>query len=418
MLLDALPLTPNAKIDRRALPAPRIDEGSKLASSSRPFGPVQQELHGMWIEMLGVPSIGVDDDFFDLGGHSLLAVAMMERVAALFGTRLPLSVLFEEPTIRHLGNTLIANVGLVEANAACVQRGAPGRTPLFLFHGDYMGGGLYCRKLVRYLDAEQPVYVIAPHMPGGCETIEEMASDALPHIRAIQAAGPYLIAGYCNGGMVALEAARQLGASGEKVEFLAVIDIGAKNVQLARLYDLTRRIAGAAGFSAGRQTDLLTRLNEPALRFLQDELPQLDAGSRTRERAAFAGALAALVVRRAIRRVWRAGLRAARLRKPDGQPWKEAPSSEVNSDERLRRARSAHITRALKSYAPRAYNGPITLIAAEEGRLGTDEDQLRHWRSVGRVKVITIPGDHGSVVTSHIAGLGAALRAEMPPRSS
>ncbi len=411
--LDVLPLTPNGKVDRRALPAPNIEEVSRAATGSRLRSPAEEELHAIWTEILQVPSIDVDDDFFDLGGHSLLAVRMMERITEIFGTRLPLSVLFEEPTIRQLANSLIANVGLVEADATCVQQGRPGRTPLFLFHGDFTGGGLYCRKLVRYLDADQPVYVIAPGMPGDRETVEEMASDALPHIRRIQAEGPYLIAGYCNGGMVALELARKLRVAGEEVKFLAVIDIGAKNVQLARLYDVTKRVTGALRFSQRRQIDMLVRLNEPALRFLRDELPPVDDSSSSRERLAFARALAGLVVRRTVRRMWRAGLYAARLRGPRAQPSKETPLNEVTSDERLRHARGAHITRALKAYVPRAYDGTITLIVGQEGRVATDGNHLRHWRSVGQVNVVTIPGDHGSVVTSRIDGLGTALRAEM-----
>jgi len=412
VFLERFPLTSGRKIDRRALPPPSLQDQGREGERRRPVNPVQHELHAIWSAMLGHPEISITEDFFDLGGHSLLAMSMMDRVAKLFGVHLPMSVLFEQPTIHHLADSLVTKAGLFDAGAVCVQHGDTGRSPLFLFHGDYMGGGLYCRRLVRYLDPGQPVYVIAPHIPGGRETVEEMAADALPHMRQIQATGPYFVAGYCNGGMVALETARRLRAVGENVAFLAVIDAGAKNVQLRRLYGTIKRVTATLGVDSRRQQDLLVKVNEPALRILREDLPPLDVSPGPAARAAFACALTVLVLRRTLRRGWRVALDAAGIYKAEKRSGPLA--GEVSGDERLRLARNAYIARALQSYAPGPYDGTITLIAAESGGIGKDESQLRHWRSVGRINVITIPCDHSGVVTSHIAELGAALGEQMP----
>jgi amino acid adenylation domain-containing protein len=415
-VLESMPLTPNGKVDRRALPA-AATEDTRSADSEwrrRPRNRVEEELANVWQEMLNVSYVGYDDDFFELGGHSLLAVAMMERVATIFDSRPPLSVLFEEPTIHHLAKVLVANAGFIEPRAVCIQAGEANRAPFFLFHGDYMAAGLYTRKLVKHLDANLPVYVLAPHQPGGPETIEEMAADALPCIREIQPRGPYLLGGYCNGGVVAVEVAQQLMTSGEPVDFLCVIDVDARNVQLAGLYGLICRITGLVGMDRRKQLDIFLRIHEPALRFVEEELPPIDKSSGFTERVVFAGALASLVTRRALRRLWRAVLQLAERNGRSAGTQNPVPV-EAPPDERIRRARSAYITRAMLGYIPRSYAGRMTVIGAQGGRIGGADDQFRHWLATGaRVDRFMIPGDHGTIVTSDIGGLGSVLRAQMP----
>ncbi|MEO7102766.1 MAG: thioesterase domain-containing protein, partial [Gemmatimonadaceae bacterium] len=411
--IDSLPLTPNGKTDRRALPSPRFD-GAVPASKGYAKGPVHFELVRLWKEMLHVPTVGIDDDFFDLGGHSLLAAAMMERVAAIFDRSPPLSVLFEEPTIRHIANSLMKDAAFVEPGAVCIQRGVAERTPFFFFHGDYIGGGLYCRKLVKYLDAEMPVYVIAPHEAGGPETIESMAADLLPYIRGIQQHGPYLLAGYCNGGVVALEVAAQLRGCGERVEFLSVIDVGARNVQLASFYALLNRVGGLLGFDQRRQLDTFMLLREPALRFLDTELPPIDASSGLGERAIFTAALISLVTRRVIRRVWRA-VTGKRSSGRSEEASCVVQREQLRHEDRRRVANSQYLSRAMFSYIPHQYDSTITVIGATDGREDASMDHLHNWRSIAKqVNEFVIPGTHMSIVTSDIAGLGELLRAQIP----
>jgi natural product biosynthesis luciferase-like monooxygenase protein/amino acid adenylation domain-containing protein len=105
--LDAFPVTPNGKVDRRALPAPQYagDEGAYVA----PRTPLERVLAGMWSELLGVARVGMDDDFFALGGHSLLATQMAARVLQTFGVEMPLRYVFDRSTVAGLAQALAGN---------------------------------------------------------------------------------------------------------------------------------------------------------------------------------------------------------------------------------------------------------------------------------------------------------------------
>jgi amino acid adenylation domain-containing protein len=100
VLLPALPLTANGKLDRHALPAP--DRGGERGAAVAPRTPVEELLAGLWAQVLRRGDIGVDDSFFDLGGHSLLATQLFSRMREAFGADLPLSLLFAAPTVAGL----------------------------------------------------------------------------------------------------------------------------------------------------------------------------------------------------------------------------------------------------------------------------------------------------------------------------
>ena len=135
IFLDSFPLTPSGKVNRRALPAPSIATDSKVDFQA-PRNPVETKLAAIWSEVLRVPKIGVTQDFFELGGHSLMGTRVMTRIANAFQVELPLSNLFEHPTVAELAVQIAAHRGanpesaLNEFNAPIPPRQSAGACPL------------------------------------------------------------------------------------------------------------------------------------------------------------------------------------------------------------------------------------------------------------------------------------------------
>jgi len=224
VVMEALPRTPNGKVERRRLPAPGVLNGS-AQTRTWPRDDIERKLAAIWEEVLAVQPIAVGDSFFDLGGHSLLAVRVFARIRAAFGLSLPLATLFRDPTIEHLAAQLRSG------NARAYSGVIPLRTEGSLVPFFMGGSNPRYLELARLLGAEQPVYKLdlyaltehrvaaglAPH-----RRFEDYAAEFLRDIRALQPHGPYYLGGGCAGGILVLEIARQLQAAGESVGLLVV----------------------------------------------------------------------------------------------------------------------------------------------------------------------------------------------------
>ena len=229
--LDALPLSSNGKVDRSALPTP----GSSAPTTGQhvpPHDDVERRLLAIWQSLLNLQPISINDDFFDIGGHSLLAMRLFAHIEQAFGLALPVAALFQAPTIAQLAQIIRLN-NAADAWSPVVPIQTKGTRPaVFCVHG-FGGGVVGYAGLARLLGADQPFYGLQAKGLNGNEaphsSLDEMAACYLAAIRIIQPHGPYYLAGYCYGGVVAYEMARQLSSVGESVAHLALIDAAAPN---------------------------------------------------------------------------------------------------------------------------------------------------------------------------------------------
>jgi phthiocerol/phenolphthiocerol synthesis type-I polyketide synthase E len=186
-----------------------------------------KQLMSIWQELLGIDSVGPDQNYFDLGGDSSLAVHLFVQIERVFNVKLPLATLFEAPTIEELARILRREARSSGWSPLVPIQTAGSRPPFFCVHG--AGGNvLIYRDLARRLGSDQPFYGLqAPGLDGSCPPlarVEEMAALYAREIRRAQPSGPYFIGGYCLGGTIAFEIARQIRAQGEHVALLAMFD--------------------------------------------------------------------------------------------------------------------------------------------------------------------------------------------------
>jgi thioesterase domain-containing protein len=391
--LDSFPLTANGKVDRRALPAPGME---RAAGSERSFvAPatgLERFLAGFWQEVLGIPEVGVHDDFFALGGSSITGAVLISRLQEALGEIVHVMVIFNAPTIAEMAAVL------VDQHAAAVERAlGPGalvdrrpeagglpipavlvglqpggsQPPLFLVHP--LSGELFLyRHLVAALGADQPVYGFQAVGFATDEeplaTVEAMAAVYVDALLSFQPRGPYLLAGSSLGGLIAFEMARALRSQGREVGFLALLDSpdparfarDAEDAEGQAELSILQHVAqGGPGVSIEHLSALVP---EERLRFI------LDHGRA-------AGILAASFGLPELRRLVRV----------------------------VRANRSA-----VRAYEPRPFDTGLFYVKAAEG-LG--DDAVWAGLALGGAEVLEVPGSHLSMhFPPHAETLAARLR--------
>ncbi len=228
MLLEALPLMSNGKVDRRALPAPEPNRFTSKHSYVAPALPLHYQLVQIWEDLLDIHPIGIKDDFFDLGGHSLLAIRLFDRIVQVWGKKLPYSTLFAGATIEQLATALTEDVQIDSQAPLLAVQSAGKRPPFYYLHGQWEEEkAFHCYPLARALGPEQPFYIFKTHPLNGQQglpALEEIAAAHIEAIRTVQPEGPYLLGGWCNGGLIAYEMARQFQREGQAVDLLVLLD--------------------------------------------------------------------------------------------------------------------------------------------------------------------------------------------------
>jgi thioesterase domain-containing protein len=224
MVLDAIPLLPSGKIDRRSLPSPGPEEDAE-PTRLQPLDDLETRLAQIWCEILRVESVDANSDFFGLGGHSLLAARLLARIETVLGHRISMRALFEAPGFTAFANLLrspheqnfdfrqVVRMGPRHAERSIF---AINNTGIFVTLSQRLSEDLSITALQLFDPSIQ-----REKLP---VTIEETAGQYVRLIRQIQPRGPYVLVGWCNGGTLAFETARQLLEAGGVVSRVFMID--------------------------------------------------------------------------------------------------------------------------------------------------------------------------------------------------
>jgi acyl transferase domain-containing protein len=325
------------------------------APVGRPRADIEQRVAAIWTNLLGVHPIAPDDDFFEIGGSSLLAARVFAQIDKEFGRLLPLSTLFEAPTVRKLAVLLSPVETETSPKSQSLVQLREGGTapPLFLIHAEG-GNVLGYRNIVKHLPNEQPLFALqAQGLTDGLEprsTVEELATAYLREIRSVQPEGPYYLGGWCLGGMVAYEMAQQLSEAGEEPALLVMIQT--RHIEYCEYPAGTsalRRVSWAVQDRAKYQLDCLWNAESKTM-YLQGSVHR--AYTILRERID-------RFVRRTRGRAENATSIASRI---------EVVSTAHNA--------------AYWNYRPQPYGGPVLAFYASEQPAGFAEDVTLGWKGL------------------------------------
>jgi thioesterase domain-containing protein/acyl carrier protein len=352
-----------------------------------PRDKLEQQLATTWQQVLGITEVGIHDNFFDLGGNSWMAVRLFTSVQDVTGHNLPLTTLFQAPTIAALADVIRQGEDAQTWTSLVPIRATGSKPPFFCIHG-VTGDILWLKDLAALMDDEQPFYGIqARGLDGEAEPfhrLEEMAAQYLQQIRQVQPSGPYYLGGYCMGGDIAYEVARQLQAQGEEVPILTVIDPPPAN--------FNERVPLNGRFII----DFVQ--NSP---YWLREFMRLGGGeisSRVRRKG-----------RVALRSLWQ------KIRSKSGESSLSATDVIDQADdlpEHRQRVIEAHLE-ALLHYTHSGYDGEVIVFEAQSRPLLNPGNSANEWVGyVARpITLRTVPGSHSSVLhRPHVVELARYLQ--------
>ncbi|RYE11766.1 MAG: amino acid adenylation domain-containing protein, partial [Sphingobacteriaceae bacterium] len=179
VMLEQFPLTPNQKIDRKALPKP-ANLSAENPENTGPRTSVEKLVSDIWCEVLGRKSISIYDNFFEIGGHSLLAVQIMAKIEKETGKRVPLAALFEAPTVESLALLLHMDGQSITWDSLVPIKAKGSKTPLYIVHGAGLNVLLF-NTLAMHMHSEQPVYGLQAKGLNGIDQPLDKLEDIAAH---------------------------------------------------------------------------------------------------------------------------------------------------------------------------------------------------------------------------------------------
>jgi acyl-CoA synthetase (AMP-forming)/AMP-acid ligase II/acyl carrier protein len=370
--MTALPRNEGGKIQ---LPALVEQAGREEHRPAAPDGNLEALIVEIWKRLLERDDVGVDDNFFELGGDSLLATSMLLEVEALAKRSIQPSALRAVWTIRQLVSVLVRAMPPPDGPVTCIRTGRG--APLFFCHGDRRDGGIYAVRLIEMIGGDFPAFLINHDRDFRTRedvTLEDVARIYVPHVLAAQPAGPIRLGGYCVGGVVALEIARQLKAAGREIEFVVTVDSPSLN--------------GLAGMRA------LKVILDAATYVLPRDI---------RRRSVSAAMWASWILARSRPFVWGAFRKLARF-----------TAAKMSAGDSARPPRWDEYRR-LSNYIPPRSTTPLYcfVCAANARRI---DFRPSNWRRLMPLHVTIIPGDHHSCVTAFAKVLAGQLQGILHPK--
>ncbi|WAK04165.1 amino acid adenylation domain-containing protein [Methylobacter sp. YRD-M1] len=375
--LDALPLTANGKLDRKALCALDFTPHAYLEFVP-PRSTDEAKIAAVWRRLFQVDAISVTANFFEMGGHSLSAIQLLSLLKQE-GIDISIGVLFEKPTIESLAWAIREDTRITEASAIPLRK-TGNQAPLFLIH-EVTGEMLYGPNLVPHIDTDIPVYGLAGQSLSEVpyHTMQAMAARLVRMIRAVQPHGPYRLAGWSLGGTLAYEIAAQLIGEDETVEFLGLLD---SYINCMDAKDIMRDVD-----DIGLLLDFV----------VQDDMPPAMA-------AEIKSAAASMEFAELVRECQTLSVLPAHLTADEFQKF-------------LHRWHNHRI--ADVQYTARKLPIPVHLYTTAER---AEDCPFRNWDSVlpkQQIRLIPVTGTHQTMMESpHIESLGAALSASIREASA
>lgn len=391
--IESFPLDQNGKINRKNLPHPLEDQRQHLSENeiTPPADRTEEQLLNLWKNVLGRSDFGVENGFFELGGHSLLALKLVSEIERIFSLKMPVSKVFQFPTVRELSRVIQSDEVSYVPNSIVSLQSKGSQQPLFFVHG--VGGGTFWgyKNLTVYLDNDQPVYVFKSRGTDGkeeFETIEEMASHYIADLRKLQPTGPYFLGGYCFGGNVAYEMARQLKEAGEEIVFLALMNCTAANSSYSKF-----------SFNFRSLKSFFANLSYWGLQILHWGRKQRSDFFRWKFRN--------LV--RVLRNI---------VRISGSNPLKDDEVDNLvdlhDYSEDQKRLWKAHV-KALLRHQTKPYDGNMILFRSPGHRMFCSFDRANGWTDFCKdVRILEVPGAHETILTEpHVRTLGNLFAAQL-----